>query len=391
MHMNDREELLFNLWFTNIPAIGLRRRAALRKHFGSVEKIYGATYAELRRVLPSDELVNNIIASRNPDTVKRFFDELVRLKIKAVFPGHPLYPDKLINIYDAPDILYLRGIMWDEDHIHNNKSRPSIGIVGSRNPDAYGRELSEYFARELAAQGVIVISGLARGVDSAAHRGAIKGGGYTIAVLGCGLNITYPPENAALYNEIEQSGVIVSEYRPDVMPSAGNFPARNRIISGMSDGVLVVQAKKRSGSLITADCALEQGRQVYAIPGRALDPCYEGGNNLIKQGAYCVTAPQEILDDICMSKGIYNMCELSGCDRQMISVQTHDGEARDDKNILAPMEKKVYSCLGLEPMYIDDIIQHCDIGITGVISTLYGLEEKGKIRQPVRGYYIIAL
>lgn len=376
MYMTDRELALLHLWFTNIPEVGIKTRKLLRTKLGTVESVYNASGEMLLELIGNEKIVNNIINSPDIEYYDGYLRRLEKNNIRIIYPGHPSYPDKLTHIYEPPDILYVRGILWDEHHIHNNIENKSIGIVGSRNPDIYGSELAFKFAGELAKNKITIVSGLARGIDSQAHRGAIEKGGYTIAVLGCGINITYPQENVKLYHDIEENGAIVSEYGLDVSPNPGYFPLRNRIISGLSDGVLVVCAQKRSGSLITADCALEQGRQVYAIPGRLLDEKSAGTNNLIKQGAMCVTTPDDILNDMYM--GEENVVSL-------------DNEETVVKNVLAPMEKKVYSCLGLEPMYIDDIIQCCNIGITNAISTLYGLEEKGMIKQPIRGYYIVAL
>ena len=375
--MTDRELALLHLWFTNIPEVGIKTRKLLRTKLGTVESVYNASGEMLLELIGNEKIVNNIINSPDIEYYDGYLRRLEKNNIRIIYPGHPSYPDKLTHIYEPPDILYVRGILWDEHHIHNNNiENKSIGIVGSRNPDIYGSELAFKFAGELAKNKITIVSGLARGIDSQAHRGAIEKGGYTIAVLGCGINITYPQENVKLYHDIEENGAIVSEYGLDVSPNPGYFPLRNRIISGLSDGVLVVCAQKRSGSLITADCALEQGRQVYAIPGRLLDEKSAGTNNLIKQGAMCVTTPDDILNDMYMGEG---------------NVVSLDNEETVVKNVLAPMEKKVYSCLGLEPMYIDDIIQCCNIGITNAISTLYGLEEKGMIKQPIRGCYIVAL
>lgn len=377
MYMTDRELALLHLWFTNIPEVGIKTRKLLRTKLGTVESVYNASGEMLLELIGNEKIVNNIINSPDIEYYDGYLRRLEKNNIRIIYPGHPSYPDKLTHIYEPPDILYVRGILWDEHHIHNNNiENKSIGIVGSRNPDIYGSELAFKFAGELAKNKITIVSGLARGIDSQAHRGAIEKGGYTIAVLGCGINITYPQENVKLYHDIGENGAIVSEYGLDVSPNPGYFPLRNRIISGLSDGVLVVCAQKRSGSLITADCALEQGRQVYAIPGRLLDEKSAGTNNLIKQGAMCVTTPDDILNDMYMGEG---------------NVVSLDNEETVVKNVLAPMEKKVYSCLGLEPMYIDDIIQCCNIGITNAISTLYGLEEKGMIKQPIRGYYIVAL
>lgn len=379
----DREEILFNLWFNGIGGVGAGLRRRLRQHFENIRSIYCASEQELKRALGKEKAAASILSDRDMSRHERELAALEERDIQVLYPGHPEYPSCLSHIYDPPDILYVRGILRSEDHIYR-----SIGIVGSRRPTVYGREMASMFARGLVKQNCAVISGMASGIDSAAHRGALEAGGYTVAVLGCGINVTYPAENTELYRDIlAGGGAIVSEYGLNVKPHPAYFPVRNRIISGISDGVFVVEAKRESGSLITADCALEQGRQVYALPGRALDKNSEGTNNLIKQGALCVTEPEEIVFDL---TGVTpKETEKKG------EAECYMGESgaklQTAKKSLAPMEKKVYSCLSLEPMYIDDIIQFSGIGITGVISTLYSMEEKGIIKQPIRGYYIIAV
>lgn len=379
---DGRQEAVLNLWFNGIEGVGAALRRRLLGHFKNIVSVYRASEQELKNVLGEGRAAANIMSDRDMGRYERELTALEERDIQVIYPGHPGYPSILSHIYNPPDILYVRGILKPADHIYR-----SIGIVGSRKPTVYGREMAFMFARELAKLDCSVVSGMASGIDSAAHRGALEAGGYTVAVLGCGINVTYPEENIGLYRDIlAGGGAIVSEYGLSVKPHPAYFPIRNRIISGMSDGVFVVEARRESGSLITADCALEQGRQVYALPGRAFDKSSEGTNNLIKQGALCVTEPEEIVSDL---TGAFFGEQVNK--KEMRGYMTESEKVQSPKKSLAPMEKKVYSCLSLEPMYIDDIIRFCGIGITGVISTLYGMEEKGIIRQPIRGYYIIAV
>ena len=250
----------------------------------------------------------------------------------------------------------------------------------------YGREMAKMLARDLASAGINIISGLARGIDGQAHKGALEGNGYTLGVLGCGINQIYPRENIELFMEMEEKGGIISEYEPDVPGLPKNFPERNRIISGLSDGVIVIEAKKKSGSLITAEYALEQGKQVYAVPGRAYDSNSEGTNNLLKVGALCVTCAEDVLWDL-------NGGEM--CRKMDVFINKKDCE-QEHRNInsnieMNDTEKMIYKFLDLEPKYIDDIIQKSGLGITNTISTLYIMEEKNIIKQPVKGYYIISI
>lgn len=368
--MNE-QEFLYRLWLHSIPGIGTKTIKRLREVFSSEEKIFHASKKALAKVV-SEGKAGAIFSNRNLDDTRRLLDKLTQKKIRVLFPDSEEYPKKLLTIYDSPQILYAKGILKKDLDLYNR----SIGIVGARKPDVYGREMAFYFGRELAKRNISVISGLALGVDGMAHRGALAAGGHTVAVLGCGIDVIYPRENMELYMEIEERGTIISEYGLDVPPNAGQFPGRNRLISGLSDGVLVVEARKKSGSLITADFALEQGRQVYAVPGRVDDVNCEGTNQLIKMGAMCVTCPEDILMD------------FSGIDSALAQEEETDREKSGNKNLLAPTEKMVYSCLSLEPMFIDDIIVRTKLGVTEAISTLYIMEEKGMIKQPVKGYYI---
>ncbi len=367
------EEVIYRLWLDTIDGIGLRTKKYLIKYFGSTQNVYHAEFGELTKVIKSDraEMINN---NRQLDKAKKLAEEYMRRNITVTYPGHELYPKKLKHISDYPEILYIRG----DPGILNDRL---VGVVGSRYPSVYGREIAGFLSGELAKNEIGIISGLARGIDAAAHSGAICAGGKTVAVLGCGINVTYPRENAELFSQIEMSGAIISEYGLGVPPISGQFPVRNRIISGLSDGVLVVEAKRKSGSLITADLALEQGKQVYAVPGRMNDVLSEGTNNLIKQGALCVTDANDILE------------ELFGISAVDDETEKNSLEMKIRKNIesLTDEEAQVYSCLGLEPLFIDDIVKMSGIGIRKTISILYLLCSRGIIKQPLKGYYIVCI
>lgn len=374
------EEQLLVLWFNNIDGVGYKTQQRLLAHFGCIEDIYYASDKAIEEAL-TDMTGHRVTSiSKDMEEIKKLKYKMDERGIWFVYPGHKDYPKKLLNIYEPPQILYVKGILKDSLGIYNK----NISIVGSRSPSIYGREMARMFARELSHRGICIVSGLAMGIDGMAHLGALDAGGYTVGVLGCAINVVYPRENIELYRRIEETGAVISEYAPDAHTCPGSFPQRNRIISGLSDGVMVVEAREKSGSLITADLALEQGKQVYALPGRACDVNSEGTNRLIKMGAMCVTSPKDIIMD------------LNGGNEAMINYEcgiddVGNADKGSDKNYLAPVEKMVYSCLSLEPMYIDDIIQKLGIGITKAISTLYILEEKGVIKQPLKGYYIVAI
>lgn len=381
-----RNKDMLNLWFCNIHGVGSELRRKLLKRFGTILKVYEAPVKLVEEVVGSNN-ISAFLESKNLEYVREIDERLMERKISFIYPGHRDYPNKLLNIYDYPHCLYVRGELKNSV----NESNCNIAMVGARTSTTYGREVAKNISRNLAKEGISIISGLARGIDSMAHKGALEVGGYTVAVLGCGINVTYPKENIDLLLEIEKYGAVISEYGLDVMPLPGLFPCRNRIISGLSDGVCVVEAKKKSGSLITVDFALEQGKQIYAVPGRLFDKNSEGTNNLIRQGAMCISGYEDILSDIKYED--YHQINMFETNEKIDDNSNESDNCNEDKNknFLAPIEKMVYSCLSLEPTYIDEIINQSGIGITKTISTLYMLEEKGVVRQPLKGYYIVAI
>lgn len=289
--------------------------------------------------------------------------------IYLVAKGTKEYPEKLNYIHGAPQKLYVRGRLPEE--------RPlTIAVVGARNCTEYGKEMARYFGRELAAAGVQIVSGMARGVDSYAHWGALEAGGATYAVLGCGVDICYPPENKKLQEKILERGGVISEYAEGTPPMPAYFPQRNRIISGLSDGVLVIEAREKSGSLITADLGLEQGKDVFALPGRSTDVLSRGCNALIRQGAVLVEAPQEILREyeIC---GKYRQDKVENNKKNNIPLETKD--------------KIVYSGLSLEPKHLNEIAKEAKMTISETMQVLLNLELSGRIKEAGGGYYVIVL
>ncbi|MDI6618278.1 MAG: DNA-processing protein DprA [Clostridiales bacterium] len=300
----------------------------------------------------SDTLARNIIERRNEKKLASEIENILSKGIKIISIDDKSYPEKLKQIYDPPYVLYVRGNM--------EKYEKNVAVVGSRRCTMYGRNAAKKLSFMLSKYNIGVISGMARGIDTQAHMGAIENGGYTCAVLGCGCDIVYPPENKKLMDEIIEHGSVVSEYPPGVMPLSGNFPARNRIISGMSDGVLVVEAGEKSGALITADFALEQGRDVYAIPGSIFSNMSKGTNFLIKQGAKPVT-------DIC------DILEELGVDYQ---VQNNDNITCQ----LTAKEKILMDNIECSPLYIDDLAKRCSLKINEINSLLTMLELKGLVK-----------
>ncbi len=282
------------------------------------------------------------------------------IRIQYIRQEESGYPEKLKVYKGMPKGLYFLGRLPDKD-------RPSVAVVGARRSDSYGNETARTFAKELAAKGVQIISGMAWGIDGMAHEGALEAGGDTFAVLGCGVDICYPAGHRRLYERIMEKGGILSEQPPGMPPIAGHFPARNRIISGLSDLVLVVEAKEKSGSLITADFALDQGKDIFAVPGRVTDARSKGCLNLIRQGAGVADSPQAVLDAL----GIF-----SGKNKE------------PEKILLAKEENIVYSWIRLQPVSLEELVRKTQMPVQKVLRILVELELKGCIREIQKNDYI---
>ncbi|MBD5487582.1 MAG: DNA-protecting protein DprA [Lachnospiraceae bacterium] len=296
--MTEREKAYMHWLY---QAVGMGNRGTLKrlKQIGTPEEIYGlAKQGRLAEKL-SERYRNKaeqITACAAAYDVMAEYEKLVGAGISFVTGEEPSYPKRLAMITDAPWALYYVGKLPDNE-------KPAIAIIGARNCSEYGRGMARQFGEALAAAGVQIVSGMARGIDGIGQQAALRTGGYSLGVLGCGVDICYPPDNRALYEALIASGGICSEYPPGTTPRAVLFPPRNRIISGLCDAVLVIEAKERSGTLITVDMALEQGREVYALPGRATDLLSLGCNRLIRQGAALVMSPQEMLQELGVSCG----------------------------------------------------------------------------------------
>ena len=276
----------------------------------------------------------------------------------------PLFPERLLHIWPRPDRIYVKGGLPDP-------GRPSVAIVGARLCSAYGRRQAGRFGAVLASHGVQIISGLARGVDAWAHEGALGAAGSRVfGVLGCGIDVIYPRQNGPLYRRVEENGGLISEYPPGYAPFARNFPLRNRIISALSDLVLVIEARERSGSLITVDCALEQGRAVYALPGRVDEPLSAGCNRLISQGAGVACSPEYLLEELKIL-----------CGKRMPSEEPVNFGLATDLEL-------VYSCLGFQPKGLPAIQEETGIPVLKLKELLLELELDGWIRELMKDYYV---
>ncbi|MBQ4522749.1 MAG: DNA-processing protein DprA [Lachnospiraceae bacterium] len=349
-------------WLANLSGIGPVTTNKLLQYFSTPKEVYEAKEQELKKIL-SPLQINTLVKNKNLDKLQKEWSDLKDKGIRFIHRDSKEYPERFRVLLNAPVGFYLKGKMPLE-------SRMNIAVVGARNASAYGIEMALYFARGLAKAGVNIISGLAYGIDKQAHLGAIEVGGYTMGILGCGINICYPKENYALFEKMQYAGGILSEFPLNENPKANHFPMRNRLISGLSDGVLVVEAKEKSGSLITVDFALEQGKEVFVIPGRLKEANSVGCNRLIQEGAMLVMEPEDILSEYGISNFFIN------------------NEAKNTENNLAQKEKMVYSVLGLEAKFIDEIIENTRLTVQETLSALFSLEIKGYVKQVVKNYYI---
>jgi DNA processing protein len=310
--------------------------------------------------------VTKIVQQKSTWQLQSQYETFLKKGIQMITVEDEAYPSGLRYILDAPYALFVKGSLPDE-------RRKRIAIVGARMCSEYGREAAGRIAEKLSDCKAQIISGMAKGVDSAGHHGALRAKGETFAVLGCGTDICYPPENRNLYRQIEETGGIISEYPPQTAPLPRRFPMRNRIISGLSDIIIVVEAKEKSGSLITADYALEQGKEVYAVPGRITDTLSGGCNRLIKQGAGIILSVEDFLKDM----ELYT--DKIKCGKDF------------SKKLLEKEELLVYSVLDLQPKNVDEIIRETDMDILQVIQSLGQLQSKGFIREIFKNYYIRTL
>lgn len=281
---------LYWLWFSLLPRIGYKRGKFILGNYKSPEELWNKQSNIIGILEEKDEKIfQTIMDDTYRDKSLILFKKLCsdNIKVCSIFDSE--YPPLLKEIYDPPIVLFYKGDI--------RKCTNAIAIIGSRKATSYGLQASDKISSELASYGYCIVSGMARGIDSKAHKSAIMAGGTTCAVIGCGNDIVYPPENNKLMKEIEDKGVVISEFPPETLPASTNFPARNRIISGVSKGIVVIEAGQRSGSLITVDFALEQGRDVYSVPGNIFSANSIGSNNLIKDGAKLVQSAADIISE----------------------------------------------------------------------------------------------
>lgn len=359
-------EELYLMWLTRLDGFGIKRIHTLLEHFGSAEAIWYAEPDELRKVPGlGEKMLTTLLSSRDENQLNDWIIELEEKGIEFYSLYHPRYPRLLKEITDPPIGIYVRGELPDHDI-------DTVAIIGARRCSRYGATVAYDIAKELGKTNIILVSGMARGIDSEGHRGILDGGGKTIAVLGCGVDICYPAENRELMARIMENGCVISEFPPGMPALAGNFPARNRIIAGLSEMVVVVEAGKKSGTLITADLALDYGRDVFVVPGNVTSALSKGTNELIKQGCPVITEGNDILEAL----GIAYKAE-----------EKEKFKSKAAENVSAE-EKEVYDLMDTEtPISAESLCRKLHKDIQDVQYILSLLELSGYIRKvPQAGY-----
>ena len=353
--MNERDSLIA------LSVAGLhysKPLSHLNEYFGSFQDVFSASDDLLEKVIGPGPYRNKVVkdAIRDQGALQHRIDEIKdRYTILTLMDDY--YPENLKEIYDPPWVLYIKGKPL--------KSNPMIGMVGARKASTYGKWAADYFARELTRFGLGVVSGLAYGIDAAGHQGCLDAGGYSIGVLGCGIDKTYPSYNRNLYREMEEYGTIITEYAPGVEPQKHFFPARNRIISGLSAGVFVIEAREKSGSLITAEFAMEQGREVFALPGNINSQLSVGTNKLLRDGARCVLEINDIIEPI----------------ESILPAELRHNKTQDVNVLLSEHEKCVFTMITQEPISIELLLHKSEFTISELNGILTILELKGLVQQ----------
>lgn len=358
------ENLPFWVGFSKAPGIGPARLRILLDYYGDIKAAWQANPGELRAIGLDKRSVESLVKTRETVDLEAELIKLERLKVSVLTWESADYPKLLKNISDPPAVLYVRGQLIPQDEW-------ALAVVGTRSATTYGKECTRILVSGLVKNGITVVSGLAYGIDTEAHQTAVKSGGRTIAVLGSGVDIIYPAENKKLSQDITDNGAIVSEYPLGAKPESGNFPRRNRIISGLSLGVLFVEGSLQSGARITTDLALEQGREVLAVPGSILHKAGSGPNYLIQQGAKLVTSITDILEELNLT---------------MVAQHTEARTIIPDNETEAILLKQLSS----EPVHVDELGRSTGLSASDVAGALIMMELKGMVRQVGGMNYIIA-
>lgn len=366
---------LYWLALSLTPGLGPTRGRKLAEHFGKIEDIFQASLTELEALNLQAQSAQHIALGKSLEMANEDQAKALAAGVHIISAVDAAWPERLSEIYDPPLVLYVRGNL-------DSLARPGIAIVGTRHPTPYGIGMAERLSADLAARGLVIFSGLARGVDSAGHRGALKSKGQTVAVFGTGVDVIYPRENKKIADAIlETNGALVSEFPLGTFAAPQNFPIRNRIISGLSLGVLVVEAGEYSGTRITARCALEQSRELFAVPGNVTSRNSWGPNTLIKQGAKLTATWEDVWEELPTDIRLQLESERASAASDEKS-QTSSAGLFDDQ--LSPKERKVLALLRQdEALHIDVIMERAepDLSSSEVFAVLFELELSGKIKQ----------
>lgn len=355
----------FEYWFAGISAISGKKKIHLRTIASCAEEIYRMKARQTAAFSWMTERERASLAQSQESSEAELevqYEYCMEQNIQLVLWQDEKYPRRLRQIYNPPYGLYYRGELPREE-------RRAAAVVGARNCSLYGKNMAESIGFHLAGQGVSLISGMAVGIDGASHRGALRAGGNTYAVLGCGIDVCYPASHRKLYESLVEHGGVLSEYPPHTQPLSMFFPQRNRVISGLSDVVIVVEAKEKSGSLITADFALEQGKEIYAVPGRVDDVMSRGTNRLIHQGAGIFLSVEDFQKEMNIFS---NFAEFP---------------VKKNKLSLEKTERLVYSCLDLSPKNLDELMTETELSLQELMKNLESLREKGCILELYKNYY----
>jgi DNA processing protein len=350
--------------FSLIPRIGRVKLSLLESHFGDLKSAWQASPGELKKAGLDKGSANAVNYWRDKISLDAEMEKLGKYGVKVVTFYDPDYPSRLKEIYDYPPVLYIRGTLLPQDEW-------CLAVVGTRRSTVYGRQAAEEITTDLARNKITIVSGLARGIDSIAHQSALVAGGRTIAIAGCGLDIVYPAENAALARDIMKQGALISEFPLSTRPKADNFPRRNRILSGLSLGVLIVEADETSGAMITAHLALEQNREVFAVPGSILSPASRGTNRLIQEGAKLVCSYTDILEELNLT-AVAQQMELT----ELLPT--------------SETESLLLKQLSAEPTHIDEVCRSSGLPVATVSGTLAMMELKGLVKQTGTMNYILS-
>jgi len=361
--MPESNEIKYWVGFTKVPGIGKSRLTSLRSYFGNLKDAWKASRPELLNAGLGDKIADAHIAFRQDFSLDQELLLLEKYNVKVLTCESPDYPTLLKETCDCPAVLYVRGELRSIDE-------NSLAVVGTRRATAYGRQVTEELVTNLVANGMTIVSGLAKGIDTVAHRSTIDANGRTIAVFASGLDIVYPPENVKLAREIMQNGALVSEFPLGTKPKAENFPRRNRILSGLSRGTVVIESGETGGALITANFAAEQNREVFAVPGSIFSAMSKGPSKLIQEGAKLVRNHIDILEEL----------NLSATSQQF---KLQNLNAPDD------IESVILGYLADEPTHIDEICRQTGLGMATVTSNLAIMELNGMVRHLGNMSYII--